>query len=131
QLDRIDDWNEGRATAARRYSARLADLDRVETPTEPPGAEHVYHLYVIAVPAADRDPLREHLGDAGIETGIHYPTPAYDHDPVVERLGERSLPATESVCRRIVSLPIHPRITDEEVDRVCTAVERYFEGAAA
>ncbi|CDK39713.1 degT/DnrJ/EryC1/StrS aminotransferase family protein [Halorubrum sp. AJ67] len=103
----------------------------METPTEPPGAEHVYHLYVIAVPAADRDPLREHLGDAGIETGIHYPTPAYDHDPVVERLGERSLPATESVCRRIVSLPIHPRITDEEVDRVCTAVERYFEGAAA
>lgn len=131
QLEHIAVWNDGRAAAAKQYEKRLLGLDAVETPTEPDGVDHVYHLYVVKVPATDRDPLREHLDAAGIETGIHYPTPAYEHPPVVERVGETSLPHTESVSRRIVSLPMHPRLSEETVDRVCTAVEQYFEGGAA
>jgi dTDP-4-amino-4,6-dideoxygalactose transaminase len=129
QLDHVRDWGRARATAARRYTERLDAVEEVVTPTPPPDGDHVYHLYVIQVPAEARDDLRAALDDAGIDTGIHYPTPAHEHPPVVERVGEVSLPRTERLCDRIVSLPIHPRISREEVDRVCDAVEAFFGGA--
>lgn len=127
QLEHVRTWNEERAEAARRYTSRLRDLEPVTTPTEPAESTHVYHLYVIQVPRADRDPLRSHLADAGIETGIHYPTPAHEQPAVTERVGETTLDRTERLCDRIVSLPMHPRLEAADVDRVCDAIEAYFE----
>lgn len=127
QLDRVRGWNAARATAAARYDALLADVEGVATPAVADGARHVYHLYVIQVPAADRDPLREHLDARGVETGVHYETPAHEHPAVAERVGDVRLPRTEALCDRIVSLPIHPRIAPAAVETVCAAVESYFD----
>lgn len=125
QLKHIEDWSESRNEAAQKYTAKLSDVDEVTTPTEAPDAYHVYHLYVIQVP--DRDDLRAYLDDRGIDTGIHYETPAHEHPPIVDRCGEVRLERTERLCDRIVSLPMHPRITDEEIDYVCGAIEDYYE----
>jgi dTDP-4-amino-4,6-dideoxygalactose transaminase len=124
QLDRIRDWNDARNAAAGRYTDRLADIDPVTTPFVPDESTHVFHLYVIQVP--DRDDLRAHLDERGIETGIHYPTPAHRHPAVETRIDAPTLPVTERLCDRILSLPMHPRITDEEVDHVCAAIEEYY-----
>jgi perosamine synthetase len=125
QLRHIEDWNESRNAAAQRYTERLEEIDEVTTPAEATDAFHVYHLYVIQVP--DRDDLREYLDERGIDTGIHYETPAHEHPPIVKRCGETELDRTERLVDRIVSLPMHPRITDEEIDYVCAAIEEYYE----
>ncbi|MDZ7687770.1 MAG: DegT/DnrJ/EryC1/StrS family aminotransferase [Halobacteriales archaeon] len=124
QLKHIDDWNDGRRRAARIYDERLADVDEVTVPEVDDANEHVYHLYVVHVP--DRDELREHLDENGVDTGIHYPTPAHEHPAVVERCGETNVKFAEELCDRIVSLPMHPRITEGEIDYVCDLIERYY-----
>jgi len=125
QLKHVDKWNEGRRQAAETYADRLADIDEVVAPTEDDANEHVYHLYVVQAP--DRDGLREFLDDQGIDTGIHYPTPAHKHPAVTERVGETTVEFTEELCDRIVSLPMHPRLTEEEVEYVCDRIEEYYQ----
>jgi dTDP-4-amino-4,6-dideoxygalactose transaminase len=127
QLRHLPEWNAARARAASEYTDRLADLDPVVTPTERPDADHVYHLYVVRVAAEHRDPLRDALAEQGIQTGIHYPTPAHEHPAIVDRLGETpGLARTEALCDQIVSLPMHPRITDAEIATVCAALRDFF-----
>ncbi|WP_267163507.1 DegT/DnrJ/EryC1/StrS family aminotransferase [Halovenus salina] len=124
QLKRVDDWNAGRRRAASVYDDRLADIDEVVAPAENTDNKHVYHLYVVQVP--DRSNLREYLDENGIGTGIHYPTPAHEHPAVVERCGETSIEFVEGLCERIISLPMHPRLSEEEVHTVCDHIEEYY-----
>lgn len=124
QLKHVEDWNEGRRRAAEIYDERLTDVDEVVVPEEDEVNKHVYHLYVIQVP--DRDELREYLDKNGVDTGIHYETPAHEHKAVVDRCGDTTVEFVESLCDRIVSLPMHPRITEEEVGYVCDLIEGYY-----
>jgi dTDP-4-amino-4,6-dideoxygalactose transaminase len=124
QLRHLPDWNGARAEAAAAYTERLADVPEVTTPTEAPDSRHVYHLYVIR--ADDRDGLRAHLDDAGIGTGIHYSTPAHRHEAVRAHVDPPTLPVTEGLTERILSLPMHPRLTDEEIGYVCEHVRGYY-----
>lgn len=124
QLKHVEEWNRGRNKAARKYTRRLSGIDEVTTPTEVEDAFHVYHLYVIQVP--DRDGLQSYLEEQGVDTGIHYPTPAHEHEAVVNRCGETTLPETEALADRILSLPMHPRIADSEIEYVCDAIEDYY-----
>lgn len=125
QLSHLEEWTAQRRAAADRYTDRLGSVEAVTTPETRADADHVYHLYVIQVP--DRDALRNALDDAGIETGIHYPVPAHQHPAVERRLDTTPrVPRTETLTDRILSLPMHPRITDTEIDQVCAAVERHY-----
>lgn len=126
QLSHLDDWNQQRRRAARRYSDRLEPIDDVTVPTERSHVEHVYHLYVIQVP--DRRGLRETLDEAAIETGIHYETPVHQQQ-AIRRQGSSvgDLTRTELLTDRILSLPMHPRLTDDEIERVCNTIESHYE----
>jgi dTDP-4-amino-4,6-dideoxygalactose transaminase len=124
QLKHIDDWNEGRRRAARYYDERLDDIEQVVVPEEDDLNDHVYHLYVVRVP--DRDDLRTYLDDNGVDTGIHYPTPVHEQPAIVDRCGETTVESAEDVCDSIVSLPMHPRRTEEEVNYVCDLIEGYY-----
>src|SRR5207244_11260467 len=94
-----------RREAARRDRERLAPLRGTSgTPSEPPWAYAVYHLFVIRTP--DRDALQAHLAEAGIGTGIHYPIPlhlqeAYQH----LGFGKGNFPVSERIAGEILSLP--------------------------
>lgn len=126
QLDHIEDWNQQRRAAARRYGDRLSDVSAVKTPNERSDVEHVYHLYVIHVP--DRDELRTTLEENDVETGVHYETPAHQHPAVRRQLNSMpTVTRTEALTDRILSLPMHPRLTDAEIDRVCETIERHYE----
>jgi dTDP-4-amino-4,6-dideoxygalactose transaminase len=125
KLPHLDKGNEARRAAAAIYDRLLAGSP-VTTPAVLPGAKHVYHLYVIQ--SDDRDALQQRLADQGIETGLHYPVPlhlqqAYAH------LGYRSgnFPVTESLARRILSLPMFPTITQEQIEYVCSAVMEFIQ----
>ncbi|KTG09400.1 hypothetical protein AUR64_16615 [Haloprofundus marisrubri] len=124
QLSHLDDWNAARAAAAAKYDERLGEMQGIETPTVADDGSHVYHLYVVR--SENREALREHLSARDIQTGIHYETPAHLHSAVVEQMDETpTLPQTEILCEEILSLPMHPRITDEEIERVCDAIESF------
>ena len=111
KLRYLDQWNRRRQEIACRYTKRLRHALRV--PDACPTQEHVYHLYVARVAA--REQFRAQLQARGVGTGIHYPVPVH-HQPAYASLAGTSLPVTEAAARQIVSLPLHPFLSDEEVD---------------
>lgn len=124
QLNHLPEWSKQRNEAAQRYTDRLSDIPEVKTPAEDDAGFHVYHLYVIQAP--ERDELRKHLDDHGIHTGLHYETPAHRHEAITSRVDTAELPVTEALVKNIVSLPMHPRITEAEIDEVCTRIEEFY-----
>jgi dTDP-4-amino-4,6-dideoxygalactose transaminase len=124
QLELLDDWNDGRRRAARLYDDLLDDVDEVTIPSVADDATHVYHHYPVQV--TDRDAFIAAMDDAGVQTGIHYETPAHQHPAVTDRVDPDIQPRAEALCDRIVSLPMHPRLEDREVEYVCDQVRAYY-----
>ena len=119
----LEAWNSARAAAARWYAEGLAGTG-VELPAAGPAGEHVYHLYVVR--SRQRDALQRFLGERGIATAIHYPTPVHLQPAYAsERHGPGALPRTETAAAEILSLPMHPSITRQEVAAVCEAVRAF------
>jgi dTDP-4-amino-4,6-dideoxygalactose transaminase len=89
------------------------------------------HLAVLVVDRAqDRDPLREALATAGIQTSLHYPpVHLFDHYRTAYGHAAGDLPVAEDLALRIVTLPLYPTMEPEQVDTVCDAVAAYFEDA--
>lgn len=114
KLKRLSGWNSARRTIAARYRGVLRG---VEVLPEADVDEQNYHIFPVL--SDQRDALRSHLGDKGIETGIHYPIPAH-RQPAFQKLGLRApdLPVTERVCEQVLSLPMHPYLTQSEVETV-------------
>jgi dTDP-4-amino-4,6-dideoxygalactose transaminase len=124
KLKRLDDWNAARQKLAQRYRLGLEGLSGVVVPAEAPDRTHVYHLYVIQHP--DRDGLAAFLRQRGVATGLHYPIPVH-RQPCYESLGVApgSLPVTESLAPRILTLPMFPEMTTEQVDYVCEQIRGF------
>lgn len=127
KLRHLDDWNARRRAAAERYNQHFAGHEHIQLISEPEGFEGVYHLYVVQVP--ERDRVRARLADMGIQTGIHYPIPLHLQQ-AYRYLGYRqgAFPVTETAAPRLLSLPIFPEITDEQVDYVADCLKRVLAG---
>ncbi|MDT8330958.1 DegT/DnrJ/EryC1/StrS family aminotransferase [Roseomonas gilardii] len=111
-----------RARIAGWYAERLGN--RVQTQAQRPGAESAWGLYSITLPeAADRPRVQEACKAAGVPTGIYYPLPLH-HQPAYRphHEGAASLPVSEDLCTRILSLPMHPYLDESQADRVCHAI---------
>ncbi len=119
KLKYLDEWNERRRKIAKLYDRNLA---KVITPKESSFAKHVYHLY--AVRSKKRDGLREFLKKNDIFTQVHYPMPVYSQEGYKE-LEHDKLANTESIMKEILSLPMFPELTKEEVDKVIGKVNEY------
>ena len=117
KLRRLRDWNEARAAAARRYDTLLGGVDGVTRPENAPGNEHVWHLYVVQV--SERDRVLSALTREGIGVGVHYPQPIH-LQPAFADLGQGpgSFPVAERAARHVLSLPMHPHLTEEHQRRV-------------
>ena len=120
KLRHLDAWTEARRAHAVRYN-ELLSAKGISTPVESTNAKHVYHVYAVRVPA--RDAVRAALQARNIQTGIHYPIPV--HLQIAYRefgLGSGQLPVTEKASSELLSLPMFPELTPEQVERVCDAV---------
>jgi hypothetical protein len=120
KLRHLDEWTAARRQHAARYTALLAGAD-VVTPVEAPWAEAVHHLYVVRV--REREALREHLTRAGIATGIHYPVPCHLQRAYAS-LGYRAgdFPYTERCAASILSLPMYPELSEEQITHIASTV---------
>lgn len=119
KLKHLDAWTEARRLRAHEYSRQLAETPAV-LPSERPGSRHVYHLYVVRV--QDRDGWRARLTDAGVQTGIHYPIPVH-LQPAYRDLGYAAgdFPVSERAAAEVLSLPIFPELTGEQVETIASA----------
>jgi perosamine synthetase len=118
QLTKLPAYNARRRAIAARYDAELRG---VVTPSVAPGATHVYHQYTIR--AARRDEFAERLKARGVGTGIYYPIPVHRQRPFIALgYGDARYPVTERLTEQVISIPVHPSLTDDEVGAVIAAV---------
>jgi dTDP-4-amino-4,6-dideoxygalactose transaminase len=117
KLRHLPEWNRARRAAARHYDQLLALVAGVTPISERPDVEAVYHLYVVQVD--DRDGVRAKLGEVGVDTGVHYPVPIH-LQPAYAHLGYKqgAFPVAERLAGRILSLPMFPEITPQQIEYV-------------
>ncbi|WP_413250406.1 DegT/DnrJ/EryC1/StrS family aminotransferase [Sinomonas flava] len=126
KLRRLEAWNVRRRAAAELYGQLLAGVPGLVVPRSMAGNEDVWHLYVVRVLGEGRrESVQATLGAAGIATGVHYPTPVH-LTPAFRFLGygAGTFPVAEAAASQILSLPMHPHLTAEQVERVAGAVVR-------
>jgi dTDP-4-amino-4,6-dideoxygalactose transaminase len=124
KLRHLPGWTELRRSRAAWYDRELESIDGVNAPPAEPDRFHVYSLYTIR--SKQRDALREHLGEEGIGTGIYYPIPLH-LQPCFSHLGykEGDFPVVEQAAAEVLSLPLYPELTREEMARVVAAIAEF------
>jgi len=117
QFKKLDQFNEQRQKNAEKLTDGLSDLDWLETPVFPDDREHVFHQYTIKTDL--RDELLDYLKENEIGYGIHYPMPAYEQS-LYQKLGYKDIrcPVTERLCDQVVSLPVHPALSEEDINYI-------------
>ena len=124
QLPKLDGWNERRRANAAWLNEHL---EGVVTPVERPGAHHVYQQYTVRVPEA-RDALRAVLREQEIETAVYYPRPMH-RQPLYQELGiGGSFPVAERAAQEVLSLPVHPSLSMDDLERIAAAVNGAMAG---
>jgi dTDP-4-amino-4,6-dideoxygalactose transaminase len=128
KLRRLDAWNDRRREIAARYLESFADLSLV-LPTEESRRRHVYHLFVVQTPR--RDALRNTLAEHGVDTLVHYPRALHQHPAYAAiAIGPGGVAQAERLAQQIVSLPLYPELTDDEVTHVIEAMRRVLDRSA-
>ncbi len=124
QLKRLDDWNAARWRLASVYRRELENVEGIELPpTERSGEKGVYHLFVIRTNM--REKVKQRLEQKGIETGVHYPVPIHLQTPYRQAYGytEGAFPLSESLSNQVLSLPMYPTLSEDDVVRICGALK--------
>jgi dTDP-4-amino-4,6-dideoxygalactose transaminase len=124
----INEWTGKRRKIAEKYSKGLSSIgeDNITVPYCPDNIKAVYHLYVIRT--SRREELSKYLNENGVQTALHYPLPlhmqkAYEY----LKYKEGDFPAAEKCCKQILSLPMFPEMTDEQIDYVINSVKSFFD----
>jgi dTDP-4-amino-4,6-dideoxygalactose transaminase len=126
QLRKLDRFNQARRSNAAYFDRHLHG---VMVPVAPAGREHVYHQYTVRIPHGMRDPLAAFLAGRGIETGIYYPVPVHRQPSYTGRISTAwSLPETEQASEEVLSLPIHPALSQEDLQTIADAVNDFMSG---
>jgi perosamine synthetase len=120
QMDRLEEF-----TARRRANAAYLSkhITSVVTPQVREGYAHVWHQYTVRVDGGrDRDAAVQQLKDADVGTGIFYPIPIHQHDYIREIIGDMSFPVAERLAQEVISLPVHPQLSQADLEQIVTAV---------
>ena len=127
KLPHLDEWNRKRQYFASLYTSKLKKLlPQIKTPQQYPERMSVFHLYVIEV--EKRDQLLRHLNDNGIQALIHYPTPLH-LQKAYTYLGYKkgNFPNAEKSASRILSLPMHPNLSEKQVEYVVKMIQKFYD----
>lgn len=124
QLEKLDGFNRRRQETAAYYDSHLSRVG-IACPSTNPGATHVYHQYVIRVTdefPLTRDELARYLHDRGIGTAVHYPVPLHRQPAFAAIAKDARCPAAEECAATVLSLPVHPGVTDAERSFICKTI---------
>lgn len=121
QLSKVDDWNRRRQENAGFLTEKFAAVNGVKPPMVREDCEHVFHQYTVCVDKG-RDKLVEDLNGAGIAAGVYYPIPIHQQ-PLYTNMGYKDvMPVTEAIALQVMSLPVHPTLTQDELNTIVREV---------
>jgi dTDP-4-amino-4,6-dideoxygalactose transaminase len=127
KLKRLPAWTDARRKNAKLYNDLLKSIDGIITPFEPEWSKAVYHLYIIRM--KNRDAAQKKLSDLGISTGLHYPVPLHMQKAYAHlKHAPEDFPVTLQTSREILSLPMFPGLTEDQVRRVVEALREVAHG---
>lgn len=121
KLRHLAEWTAARQSHAARYESLLRAVPGLTLPRVAPGSTHVFHQYTVRV--ADRERVQKHLASEGIASAVYYPVPLH-LQPMFAHLGYQpgSMPQAERAALEVLSLPIYPELTPQQIERVAAAV---------
>jgi len=129
QLKKIDDFNDRRISNAKKLTEGLKDIKGLITPSVKEFNKHVFHQYTIKITEefkSDRDELLDYLKENGIGCGIYYPKPLHLH-PHFQKMGYKQgdFPVAEKISEQVLSLPVHPSLTDADIELIIDKIQEY------
>jgi dTDP-4-amino-4,6-dideoxygalactose transaminase len=127
KLQHLDAYAAARQEAAAWYDRELGAIEGVQVPVRSSFSTHVFHQYTLQVPAEKRDGLKAHLAGQGIPSAVYYPVPLHKQRAYLDLgYGAGSLPVSEGLSTRVLSLPMHTELEEEQLDFICTHVTSYL-----
>lgn len=134
QLPVLADRTARRAANAAYLNEHLADITGLVLPSEPQGRRHAWHQYTVRITddaPVSREEFADELAANGVGSGIYYPKTAFDYDcyRAHDRVIETSVPVAEQAARSVLSLPVHPFLTEQELETVVSAVRSAISGS--
>ena len=127
KLRHLDQYNEARNTAAKKYDAAFKNHPNIITPERSKHSNHVFHQYTLKLTGGGRDALRDHLNKNHIPSGIYYPIPLHMQKAYLDqRYTEGDFPVTEDLCKSVISLPMHTELDDEQIEFITTTVLNFI-----
>ncbi len=128
QLKKLDEFVRKRRQNAEYLTRGLSEIEGILPPSVEENVEHSYHQYTILLDldklGCTRDEFVEVLGEEGIGAGVHYPRPLHKQPVFENMLGDVSLPVSEDISRRILSLPVYPGLSEQDLEKIVRGVER-------
>ena len=128
KLARLSEYSQKRNEAAAKYSAAFASVEQLSTPVIAAHTDHVFHQYTLVTSGIDRDGLQAHLSSKDIPAPIYYPVPLHNQAAYNHRgqYNDADFPVTNDLCNRVISLPMHTELDDEQIDFITNSVIEYI-----
>lgn len=127
KLRQLDEYNRRRREVADHYDRFFQQYPQIKTPVRAQNSRHVFHQYTLTLDGVDRDALKAFLAEKEIPAMIYYPVPAH-RQKMFEAFGsgDTVLPVTDWLTERVISLPIHTEMTQEQLDYICNGVAAFL-----
>ena len=130
KLRELDHYIAARRSVADYYDHFFADIENVKTPVRGKESKHVFHQYTLTLEGVDRDGLNAFLAERNVPSMVYYPVPAH-RQKMFESFGSDTteLPVTDWLTERVISLPIHTEMEEEQLEFICRNVAEFISGA--
>jgi dTDP-4-amino-4,6-dideoxygalactose transaminase len=127
KLPHLKEYQTKRQEVAAKYDERMKSIHGVTPPARVPWSEHVFHQYTLRVKDGRRDDLQKFLAGHAIPTMIYYPVAMHEQAAYSKLVRRRvTLHATERLCKEVLSLPMHPDLSDDQMDFICEKLAAFF-----
>jgi UDP-2-acetamido-2-deoxy-ribo-hexuluronate aminotransferase len=127
KLKHLDDYHRLRQGAAAWYDSTLSDISEIEVPARSPFTTHIFHQYTLKVNPGRRDALKQFLQEKEIPAQIYYPVPLH-LQRAYKDLGYTAgdLPVSEALCGKVLSLPMHTELEEEQLAYISDQIQTFF-----
>ena len=126
KLRYLDQFASERRAVADAYDSGFSAIEALQTPYRVDFSSHVFHQYTLKVEDGRRDQLQSYLKEKGIPSIIYYPLPLYDQEAFKKDSNVQFLPATDKLCKSVLSLPIHTEMSEEQIAYIVNSVVQFF-----
>ncbi|MCF8225846.1 MAG: DegT/DnrJ/EryC1/StrS family aminotransferase [Bacteroidales bacterium] len=127
KLRHFDGYNKARQAAAKAYDEGLSNLEGVKTPQRNSFSDHIFHQYTLQVSGGVRDDLKTHLHEQGIPSMIYYPVPLHMQEAYKDLgYGKGDFPIAEELCNKVLSLPMHTELDDDQLKYIVSSVKNFY-----